>query len=48
MAVEGDVLVDLVGDGAPVVSPVELGDELQFLIVQHLSGRVLGSVHDHP
>ena len=47
MAVEGDVLVDLVGDREPVVRPAELGDEPQIFLAQHRAGRVLGGVDDH-
>ena len=47
MAVERDALVDLIGDGEPVVCPAQFRDELQILRVQHLAGRVLGGVHDH-
>ena len=42
MGVVRDVLVDLVGDGEPVVGPAQFRDGFQVLLVQHLAGRVLG------
>ena len=46
MTVEGDVLVDLVGDREEVVRPAHLGDERQLVAVEHLAGRVVRSVDD--
>ena len=46
MAVEDDVLVDLVGDCEEIVRPANLGNERQLFVVQHLAGRVVWRVHD--
>ena len=46
MPVEGDVLVDFVGDREEIVRSAHLRDERQLVVVQHLAGRIVRRVHD--
>ena len=46
VAVEGDVLVDLVRDRQQIVGSAQLRDERELVAAQHLAGRVLRRVHD--
>ncbi len=47
VAVEDDVLVDLVGDREQVVRPAQSGDERQLVPAEHFAGRVLRRVDDN-
>ena len=47
LAVEDEVLVDLVGHGDQVVLAAERRDRLELGAVEHAAGRVVGRVEQH-